>query len=795
MRALFALCIASGLIAACSADRNPNHASKAPQSTSSFPSLARARAPSAIAASPDRGALLSFGRDNAVRVGASTWRAVQLSEEHALHAIGGVMTVSSPHGSPIRLQYTRHVEHPDGSWTWIGRPIGAAPGNEAIVTFGEKAVFGSIPDEKGQPLQLTTAAGRSWMVEVDAARAAKSEAAKTAPVDYLVVPELLRRSSSTNRIASVSAAPVAMATTAAASASLSAPTVDVVLGYTSGFATRLGGRSQALTRLNFLVDLTNQAYINSRVPGQLRLVQAVEVAYPDATTNRSALFQLSGVTCVSRQSTSELPTGGVNCSPAAVPAELQPLLDAREQYGADLVSLVRKFESPENQSCGIGWMLGGGQASLTSADADLGLSVVSDSSGKIFADSGSSCRDDALAHELGHNMGLQHDREVAQGSDDTNSDGDLLDPEEYGRYPYAFGYTAGADAGNFYTIMAILRSGRTGYRVFSSPRVTMCGGFPCGVAEVADAARAIAQTIPIVASFRASTFRVAHDFNGDGRSDILWRNGSSGANVIWESADSESTRAVSPVAGAWIVAGTADFSGDGRTDVLWRNATTGANVIWRSANSATQQPVSSVSSTAWKVAATADFDGDGRADILWHNASTGANIIWKSANSATPQQAKTIADLAWNVAGAGDFDGDGRADVLWRNGSTGANVIWRSANAATPIAVRGVTNTAWKVAGIGDFNLDGRDDIVWHNDGTGGNAIWASAMYSSQLPIGQIKDTAWRAAEVGDFNGDGVADILWRHVGNGSNLIWLSANGATPRAVTTVANLSWTVAK
>ena len=38
---------------------------------------------------------------------------------------------------------------------------------------------------------------------------------------------------------------------------------------------------------------------------------------------------------------------------------------------------------------------------------------------------------------------------------------------------------------------------------------------------------------------------------------------------------------------AWRVVGSGDYNGDGRADILWRNSSTGANVIWRSANSAT----------------------------------------------------------------------------------------------------------------------------------------------------------------------------------------------------------------
>jgi plastocyanin len=141
-----------------------------------------------------------------------------------------------------------------------------------------------------------------------------------------------------------------------------------------------------------------------------------------------------------------------------------------------------------------------------------------------------------------------------------------------------------------------------------------------------------------------------------------------------------------------------DFNGDGRSDVLWRNGSTGANSIWLSANSATKQAVASLLDPAWTVAGSGDYNGDGRADILWRNVTTGADSIWLSANSATKQAVATVADQSWKVAGSGDYTGDGRADVLWRNGTTGANSLWPSANQAMK-QVLTAQPVAWSVVG------------------------------------------------------------------------------------------------
>jgi hypothetical protein len=44
-----------------------------------------------------------------------------------------------------------------------------------------------------------------------------------------------------------------------------------------------------------------------------------------------------------------------------------------------------------------------------------------------------------------------------------------------------------------------------------------------------------------------------------------------------------------------------DYNGDGKSDILWRNISSGANVIWRSGQSATPQAVRGVTQTSWKV--------------------------------------------------------------------------------------------------------------------------------------------------------------------------------------------------
>ena len=73
-----------------------------------------------------------------------------------------------------------------------------------------------------------------------------------------------------------------------------------------------------------------------------------------------------------------------------------------------------------------------------------------------------------------------------------------------------------------------------------------------------------------------------------------------------------------------------DFNGDGKTDILWRNTSTGDNYIYFM-DGTTVLGTSGYTYTVplvWTVGSTADFNGDGKADILWRNTSTGDNYIY-----------------------------------------------------------------------------------------------------------------------------------------------------------------------
>ncbi|MFC5577131.1 FG-GAP-like repeat-containing protein [Lysobacter niabensis] len=769
---------------------------KAAESQNAIGSVDVPMATSSIASYPDRGELLAYDhRRQVLHSGASTWQPVQVSEQHALRAIvEGGMNVRTPNGEIIHLRYERHVEHPDGNWTWIGRKDGGAPGTETILTFGEKAVFGTIRQGNAD-LSVTTQAGSTWLVETDYSRVDHNGIGANND-DFLVTAD--RQEPMATGMPKLAASSPALAPIAAAASatSVTPTTIDIAMGFTTGFATRLGGQSQAQTRLRFLVDVANEAYLASGISAQLRLVHAVQVNYADGTHNDSALMDLTGVDCTEAANGAHYRSSArYDCTPRAHPAALQPLVSARATYGADLLVLIRKFEA-SSTSCGVAWLLGGGQNPISSSSAAYATSVVNDSSGDMFPSNGTTCPDVHLAHELGHNMGQQHDVVTARGSDDSDGNGNLLDPEEFGRHTYSFGYSTDGTSSDIATIMSNRRPGQTRYRVFANPRISSCGGAPCGNTTQADNARSMMQTMPAVAAFLPARDPSAGnwlqgDFDGDGRSDVLWHKDNTGSNLYWRGANSATRQSLATVSDlAWVIAGIGDFNGDGKSDLLWRNRAIGSNTYWRSGNASTRQAVAPVTDLAWLVAGIGDFNGDGRSDVLWRNTRTGVNAIWNSANTATRTPVAS-ATLAWSVEAVGDFNRDGKADIFWRNQATGANATWFSANSATRQSSQ--ATTAWQVATAADFNGDGRADILWRNSITGANIVWWSGSSATRNSITTVSDLGWKVVGAGDFDHDGKADVLWRHSRTGANMIWKGANSKAPLPISGVSDLNWVV--
>lgn len=218
---------------------------------------------------------------------------------------------------------------------------------------------------------------------------------------------------------------------------------DLMFLYTQKFLDDIGNVSPE-TKINQLVETTNGYYANSRVNIVFR---PVLYRFVDFTLNNSlnnAFNQLQNAQGVF----------------SFVPG-------TQDKIGADIVVLLDGIFLSDS-ACGLGTTPGVGYSGEifheSTTNADLYVTLYTDG---FPEGGGSGCDDLTLAHELGHNHGLDHSHREAGAA---------------GTFSYSLGH--GVD-GSFATIMASPSDypGSEELPYFSNPDSTDCNGLPCGVSR------------------------------------------------------------------------------------------------------------------------------------------------------------------------------------------------------------------------------------------------------------------------------------------------------------------------
>ncbi len=229
--------------------------------------------------------------------------------------------------------------------------------------------------------------------------------------------------------------------------------IDVMVLYTPGMAAAYPGDT-VLTRIQYLVDLGNQAFLNSAIHARFRLVHAEEKNYADSGSMDAALTALT-----------------------AGDGVFNDVDDLRNLYGADQVTLLRRYV---DEGCGLAWI-------MQSSDPDHAFAVVHDGrNGNGFY-----CDDLTYIHEIGHNLGCAHDRAHAGGG---------------GMYAYSYGYQFQADGSWYRTIMSYdCQDGCAQISYFSNPAVlynNVATGVTAGLPDAADNGDTINRTSYLVQDYR-----------------------------------------------------------------------------------------------------------------------------------------------------------------------------------------------------------------------------------------------------------------------------------------------------
>ncbi len=313
---------------------------------------------------------------------------------------------------------------------------------------------------------------------------------------------------------------------------------------------------------------------------------------------------------------------------------------------------------------------------------------------------------------------------------------------------------------------------------------TAAGGVAANVA-ILGAGGASFQVPVIGVSERSSaaSLAVATDLNGDGRSDVLYRNSTTGQvyRLLMDGTTITSgAGAYSEPDTTWRIVADADFTADGVTDLLWRNDSSGQLFLMPFGPTGFPQPGSVIATeprAEWKVVHAPDLDGDGFADLLWWNSQTGQvyAMLMGAAGIGAQGLVYTEPNTQWTIAAAGDFAGTGKANqIIWRNAQTGQVYLMTIAVSGGAFTQSGTMiyqepNTQWDVIGAADFDGDGKSDLLWKNFATGQvyMMLMNGASIASQGMVYTEPNLNWNIVSTGDYDGDGKSDLLWRNEATG----------------------------
>ena len=236
--------------------------------------------------------------------------------------------------------------------------------------------------------------------------------------------------------------------------------IDVMVVYSPLARSTAGGTAAIENNIALSISSTNQAYAASGMIQRVRLVHTAEVNYIEPTS-----YDIG--TTLDALTAGSAPFQGVEL--------------LRTQYGADIVSM---FVERGGAYCGIGWLMDTVNTGFATHAYNVTVRSCATSNG-------------TLAHEMGHNMGLEHDLYVSPEG-----------PDHPVAQRYAHGYVS--TSARFRTVMAYpsecsaVGVSCTRINQFSTPS-NIYNGAATGNATLANAARMLDETRTTVANFRQST--------------------------------------------------------------------------------------------------------------------------------------------------------------------------------------------------------------------------------------------------------------------------------------------------
>ena len=332
-----------------------------------------------------------------------------------------------PGRGPTTFRQTKVLLRAPDDLTWVGQAKGSR--NYVTLTRHKGWLAGRVQID-GQVFELRPdAAHGTVLLRIDPARFPGCGGAETAPTD-------IGQSGSTVedqiQLAKVNSSPMVR--------------IDTLIAYTPEVTDIVGGHDQAAAFTQLAVDLTNLTFVNSEVDVRIRVVAFEEVESQTSNTCTGA---------------------GGDLSAARANPTLQSL---RQVHQADLVAVI----TGPGGWCGCAYVWRNLDANFFAS----GYSVT-----RLNCAVGNM----TLAHEFGHNLGMEHDPDNGASP-------------EIASYPFAFGHYVD---GHFRTVMSYnnpCEDGCIRQPHFSNPDVSF-EGVPTGLHDQRDNAEVARRIAPAISEF------------------------------------------------------------------------------------------------------------------------------------------------------------------------------------------------------------------------------------------------------------------------------------------------------
>lgn len=211
-----------------------------------------------------------------------------------------------------------------------------------------------------------------------------------------------------------------------------------------------------------------------------------------------------------------------------------------------------------------------------------------------------------------------------------------------------------------------------------------------------------------------------------------------------------------------------DFNGNGWSDLIARQTSSGSLYLYPGTGTAfgSRVRIGDGWSSMSAIVRFGDFNRDGHEDVIARERATGALWLYRGTGAGFASRLKI--GSGWNsmreITPVGDLNGDGYPDLLAVQASSGYLFLYpgRGTSLGAGRKIGGGWNAMSELTGVGDFNRDGHVDLIARHSATGG--LWLYRGTGTRLGSGARIGTGWNGMRdlvgIGDFNRDGFTDLI-----------------------------------